>query len=120
MPDVIPHGGSNGSQVSTEGGTIPDAASRVASANSIGKAGWRKVKTVVRSKSKQVPVADGRTYTSTSVDRRRRNELKNREQIQEIVNDNANSGSSEQPESIEPVAPAAGTVENQNRSGLLM
>ena len=59
-------------------------------------------------------------YASTSGDRKRRNELKNREQIQEMVIDNVNSGSSEQPESIQPAAQVAGTVDSQDRSGLVM
>ena len=42
------------------------------------------------------------------------------DQIQETVIDNVYSGSSEQPKSIEPIAPAAGTVDSQNGSGLVM
>ena len=37
-----------------------------------------------------------------------------------MVIDNVNSGSSEQPESIEPAAQVAGTVDSQDRSGLVM
>ena len=85
-----------------------------------GRARGSKIKTVTRSKSKQVLVSDESTYTSTSGDRKRRNELKGREQIQEIVIDNVNSGSSEQLESIEPVVHAAGTVDSQDGSGLVM
>ena len=77
-------------------------------------------RTAARSKSKQVLVADERMYASTRGDRRKRNELKNRERIQEIAIDNVNSGSSEQPEFIEPAAQVAGTVDSQDMSGLVM
>mgnify|MGYP003988120117 CR=1 FL=1 len=74
----------------------------------------------IPAKSKQVLVADERMYASTRGDRRKRNELKNRERIQEIAIDNVNSGSSEQPEFIEPAAQVAGTVDSQDMSGLVM
>jgi hypothetical protein len=66
-------------------------------------------------------VADGRTYTSSSGDRRRRNEMRSLEQVQVSAIDIVNRGSSELLlESIEPVAHAAGTVDSQDGSGLVM
>ena len=91
------------------------------STKTIGKAGGGgRIRTAANSKSKQVLVADERVYASTRGDRRIRNELKNRERIQEIAIDNVNSGSSEQPEFIEPAAQVAGTVDSQDMSGLVM
>ena len=91
------------------------------STKTIGKAGGGgRIRTAAKSKSKQVLVADERMYASTSGDRKKRNELKNRERIQEIAIDNVNSGSSEQPEFIEPAAQVAGTVDSQDMSGLVM
>ena len=121
IPGITSHGGSFGSQVLTEGSAMPDVVPHGRSTKAIDKAGGGgKIRTAAKSKSKQVLVADERMYASTSGDRKRRNELKNREQIQEMAIDNVNSGSSEQPESIEPAAQVAGTVDSQDRSGLVM
>ena len=60
-----------------------------------------------------------RAYLHTSDDRRRRNERRHLEQVQVVI-DNVNCGRSEKLESIEPVAHAAGTVDSQDGSGLVM
>ena len=105
----------------TEGSAIPDVVPHGGSTKTIGKAGGGgKIRTAAKSKSKQVLVADERMYASTSGDRKRRNELKNRERIQEMAIDNVNSGSSELPEFIESATQVAGTVDSQDGSGLVM
>ena len=88
----------------------------------VGKAGGSKTEPANKankSKVKQVLVADMRSYSHTSEDRRKRNERRRLEQVQVVI-DNVNSGRSEQLESVEPVALVAGKVESQDRSGVVM